>query len=529
MNAPVRPGPSAPRWTNAQLLREIERQECERSLLRFVQRLWPVVEPQTDLVLGRVLEAICFHLEAVSRGEITRLLINVPPGSMKSLLTDVFWPAWEWTTRPWLRYVAFSYSSGLTERDNRKFLALVSSREYQAIWGASARGAAQFTLAKQGETLVSNSATGSKLATSVGGVGTGERGDRVVIDDPHNVKEAESDAVRTSTVEWFANAASNRLNDMKRSAIVIIMQRVHEDDVSGFVLSKSLGYTHLMIPAEFETGRDVENALGWADWREEEGESFWPDRYPLDVLASIKRTQSPFAYAGQYQQRPEPKGGGILQRDWWQPFFGREYPAFAYTVASIDTAYGEKQENDCSALTCWGVYTDHLLIPRALLIYAWQGRVPIHELVQITAEKCTKLRVDRLLIEGKASGLSLNQEMRRLYASERWGVQLIDPGRQDKVARVHSVAHLFWEGIVQAAWTGQGLDDPEARPRAWADMVIHQCATFPRGAHDDLVDSTTQALRHLRDLGMLTKAAERQSDEEEALRFRKPEPKLYPV
>lgn len=526
MSPLVRSGSKAPAWTSAQVLREIERQECERSLLAFVVRMWPVVEPQTELVLGTVLEAVCEHLEAVTRGDIVRLLINVPPGSMKSLLTDVFWPAWEWTTRPWLRYVAFSYSASLTERDNRKFLALVSSPVYRELWGPAGRGKARFALVKQGETLVSNSVMGSKLATSVGGVGTGERGDRVIIDDPHNVKEAESEAVRTSTVEWFANAASNRLNDIKRSSIVIIMQRVHEEDVSGFVLSKGLGYTHLMIPAEFEQGRVIENDLGWSDWRSEEGESFWPDRYPPDVLATIKRTQTPFAYAGQYQQRPEPKGGGIIKSDWWRPWFGKEYPIFDYTVASLDTAYGQKQENDLSALTIWGFYTDGQGVPRALLCYAWQDRVPLHELAETVAKHCTTLRVDRLLIENKASGISLGQEMHRLYGDASWGVQMINPGAQDKTARLHSVAHLFWEGLIEAPWKRE-KDGYEA-PMRWAEMVIHQSATFPRGAHDDLVDSAVQALRHGRDMGCLTRGAERRAEADEAARQQPETKKLYP-
>ena len=348
MPNPIRSGSSTPAWTNAQILAECERLDCEDSLLAFVKRMWPVVEPATELVLGEVLEAICFHLEAVTRGEITRLLINVPPGSMKSLLTCVFWPAWEWTARPWLRYVAFSYSPKLTERDNKKFLQIIGSPQYQAFWGEHGRGNAHFSLVTQGAQLVSNSLNGSKIATSVGGMGTGERGDRMLVDDPHNARDGESQLVREKTVyDWFANAGMNRLNDLKRSAIVIIMQRVHEEDVSGFVISKRLGYTHLMIPAKYEEGRDISNDLGWQDWRSVEGESFWPDRYPPEELDKQERGMTPYAWAGQYQQRPEPKGGGLLKREWWRPWVGVEYPLFDYVVASIDTAFGEW---DCPGL-----------------------------------------------------------------------------------------------------------------------------------------------------------------------------------
>ena len=158
--------------------------EGEEGLHAFVQHFWHILEPQTEFVDGWPLHTICEHLQAVSEGRITRLLINVPPGFMKSLLVDVFWPAWEWATfGPHLRYVTFSYSSDLTRRDNRRFGALVGCREYQELFGD------KVVLVKQGEEMVSNTATGWKLASSIGGVGTGERGNRVILDDPHNVKE----------------------------------------------------------------------------------------------------------------------------------------------------------------------------------------------------------------------------------------------------------------------------------------------------------------------------------------------------
>ena len=312
------------------------------------------------------------------------------------------------------------------------------------------------------------------------------------------------------------------------------MQRVHEEDVSGIVLSKRLPYTHLMIPAEYEVGRDVQNRLGWQDWRTDEGESFWPARYPLDVLADMRKVMDPFAYAGQYQQRPDPKGGGILLREWWRHFPGkvggekiRAYPAFDYVVASLDTAFGEKQTNDFSAMTIWGVYTDDRGIPRALMMHAWQERLAIHDLVEKTATTCRKVKPDRLLIEAKASGLSLRQELRRLYAGEDWGVTMIDPGRQDKVARVHAIAHIFHEGIVQVPAVVDA--DGTEMPFAWAQMVIDQAALFPKASHDDLVDTASQALKHLRDLGLLRKVVEIQRQDLEAMDQPVSLPKLYPA
>src|SRR5262249_45827873 len=160
----------------------------------------------------------------------------------------------------------FSYSASLTERDNGRFLQLIQSDKYKFLWGN------KFTLREEGKIKVSNDKTGWKLASSVGGVGTGERGTRVILDDPSNVKEAESEVVRAETLRWFRESMSNRLNDMETSAIVIIMQRVHEDDVSGCILVNNMNYTHLMIPMEYDEGRHCETEIGWSDPRTEEGE-----------------------------------------------------------------------------------------------------------------------------------------------------------------------------------------------------------------------------------------------------------------
>jgi hypothetical protein len=226
------------------LLEEREKQAQEGGLLEFIRYFWHVLEPATELVEGWPLEAITTHLEAVTFGDITRLLVNVPPGFCKSLCLNVFWPAWEWgpMDQAHQRYVCFSYTSSLTERDNGRFRDLIRSREYQELWGD------KFQLREDGKVKVSNDKTGWKLASSIGGVGTGERGSRVLLDDPHSVHEAESEVVRKETVRWFRESMSNRLNDMEESAILIICQRVHESDVSDSVLSQEMNYEHLSSP-----------------------------------------------------------------------------------------------------------------------------------------------------------------------------------------------------------------------------------------------------------------------------------------
>lgn len=517
----------------AELKRRENREQQSRrgGLIEFVRYFWRVLEPVADLVDGWPLEAICAHLEAVTFGEINRLLVNVPPGFMKSLLTDVFWPAWEWgpMEMPHLRYVAFSYSAGLTERDNGKFRDLVMSREYQELWGGA------FQLRKIGETKVTNDKTGSKLATSVGGIGTGERGDRAICDDLHNIKESESEAVRTETVRWFREALSNRLNDLSRSAIVVIMQRVHESDVSGTILDDFDSYTHLMIPMEYESDRHCETEIGWSDPRTEDGELAWPERFPAKDVEDIKRAVGPFAYASQYQQRPAPREGGIIKPDWWRvwdkeialrygldwnderPGGRKEYPPFSIVIASLDAAYTKDKANDYSALTLWGLWNDRNGNRRLMMSYAWHDRLELHDLVRRVAETCKKHQVDRLLIEAKASGISVGQEIRRLYGAETFGVELLNPGNLDKVARAHSIVPLFAEGVIWAPIT------------TWSSEVIDECCTFPKGAHDDYVDSATQAIRWLRDQGLAERSQEREFAEHEAMSDFRQRPAIYDV
>jgi predicted phage terminase large subunit-like protein len=514
-------------------------QAREGGLIEFVRYFWDVLEPQTEFVDGDALYAICQHLEAVTFGEINRLLINVPPGFMKSLLTDVFWPAWEWgpMDMPHLRYVAFSYAAGLTERDNGKFRDLIMSQKYQELWGN------KFKPRKVGEVKITNDKTGSKLATSVGGIGTGERGDRIILDDPHNVKEGESEAVRGETVRWFRESLSNRLNSMEESAIIVIMQRVHEADVSGTILEQGFaGYVHLMIPMEYDTSRHCETAIGWSDWRTEDGELAWPERFSEKSVTDLRAALGPYAYAGQYQQAPAPRGGGIFKRDWWQLWDSPDdsYPPMDFVLVSADTAYTEKETNDPTGCTVWGVYRDKSGAPRIMLMHAWRKHLEMHGkyeprlpnettaafarrtqhqwgLVEWLAHTCQKYKADRLIIEGKASGLTAAQEIRRLHGTEGWGVQIVQPNG-DKVARAHAVQPVFSQLLISA---------PD---KEWAETVITEMESFPKGRYKDLTDSATQAIKFLRDSGLIVHRHEIEYDATEAMRFRggRTAP-LYPV
>jgi predicted phage terminase large subunit-like protein len=524
----------------------VESAKSEDSLLAFAEYVWPVVEPAIPFIKGWVLEAIAEHLEAVTYGHIRRLLINVPPGFTKSLMTDVFWPAWEWGPQnmPHLRYVCASYSNHLTERDNMRCRNIIVSDRYRKLWG-DRFGVAndQFTKIK-----FANDKTGWKLATSVGGIGVGERGDRFIIDDPNNTMEMESEVTRNTTNMWFTEVVPDRLNNQKTSAIVVIMQRLHEDDVSGTAISREMGYTHLMVPMEHDSKRHCVTVLGvdddgdevlWEDPREEEDQLVWPERFPPEIVTELKRDKGPYAYAGQYQQHPVPRGGAIIREDDWMDWdeagaraLGLEYeqnkfPAFEYVVASLDTAYTAKEENDASALSIWGLFRDQNENPKVMLVYCWEERLEFNKLVEKVILTCTqdrrpfgvpRFKIDRLLVEAKASGLSVAQEIHRLVSfSAPFGIELINPQKfGDKVARVHSIQHLFTEGLIYAPI------------KVFSDKMINQCSIFPRGSHDDLVDSMAQAMRYLRDCGFALKRDESAADRASLVEYKpKPQP-LYP-
>ena len=519
------------------------RQSRPGGLLHFVRYFWSILEPNREFKDGWALSAMCQHLEAVTDGRITRLLINVPPGSMKSLLLNVFWPAWEWSAagRPDLRYISFSYASHLTERDNERMLDLIKSTRFQDMWGD------KFTLRSDGKVKPSNSAKGWKFASSVRGVGTGERGDRILLDDPHNVKEGESDVIREETVRWRREAMANRLNDMVESAIIIIMQRVHGADVAGDIdEDDSEDYVHLCIPMEYEADRHCETEIGWSDPRTIEGECFWEERFPPKAVA-ICKAQGPYAWAGQYQQRPDIRGGGLIKTEYWRGWDEPKYPDWDYIVASLDPALTEKQQNDASALTVWGVFRQASGDIGMMLMWSFNERLELHGapcpkwpgetpadhrqrakgtwgLIETTADACRRFDVDRLLIEAKANGHTVAQEMARLHGRDGYAIQLVDPGALDKTSRVIRVQPMFSNGQIHAP-----LGPAGETFRLWAQRVVDQCAIFPRGKHDDLVDSTTQGLWWLRCNGFAPRSDEIFAKQTKAKRLKKAQPPLYPV
>jgi hypothetical protein len=249
---------------------------------------------------GRHIDAIIDHLEAVSYGHIRRLLINVPPRHMKSLLVSVFWPAWEWTRWPERRFLYSSYAANLSTRDSLVCRRLIESPWYRARWGHI------FVLTgdQNVKTRFENNRSGYRLSTSVGGSVTGEGGDRLVCDDPHKVDEVLSDSIRTATLDWWDTVMSTRVNDPKATAMVVVMQRCHQQDLSGHLLEQG-DWEHLCLPAEYE-GPSRATSIGFTDWRKEPGELLWPERFGRKEIDDLKVSLGSYGAAGQLQQRPSP-------------------------------------------------------------------------------------------------------------------------------------------------------------------------------------------------------------------------------
>ena len=285
----------------------IEKELCSRSLSEFVRMAWHVLEPGQKYIHGWHVDAICEHLEAITSEELNRLLINIPPGTMKSTLTSVFWPAWEWGPKglPHTRFIGASHEQGLAVRDTLKMRRLVTSGWYQSRWPTTLTGD------QNQKTYYENTSTGFRQACAVASM-TGRRGDRVVWDDPHSVEASLSVAHRETALRVFQETLPTRLNNPDKSAIVVVMQRLHEEDVSGYILANDLGYDHLCLPMEFETGRKCKTSIGFEDPRKNEGDLLFSGRFSREVVERDKKVMGVMAVAGQFQQRPAPRTGGFF-------------------------------------------------------------------------------------------------------------------------------------------------------------------------------------------------------------------------
>lgn len=496
MNSPQLQLVSSPTFYNALKL-EKEKRAAERSLHEFTKQAWHVIEPGTEFVDGWHLQAISEHLEAVTAGDIRNLLINIPPRHMKSIQAAVMWPVWVWIENPSFRWLFASYAGSLSVRDSLKCRRLIESPWFQERWGHRF----QLTGDQNAKTFFENDQYGYRFATSVGASTTGHGGDAIVCDDPHNAMEAQSDVMRESTLEWWDQAMSTRLNNPKTGSKVLVMQRLHEQDLSGHVLRQG-GWEHLCLPAEFESNRRIVTSLGWEDPRKKDGELLWPERFGHAEIEQLKVQLGEYGASGQLQQRPSPAEGGIVKRSWFKMLKVEDpLPKLSFVLQSYDTAFTEKTTGDPTACSTWGIFNTNEG-KRVVLLDCWQDHLGYPDLRKKMYEEYKSVygdkdkTVDAVLIEEKGSGISLSQDLRRSGVP----VRTYNPGRADKVTRVHAIAPLLEGGLVY-------LPESKKRPGnfpAWADQLINQLLVFPNGEHDDLVDTMSQALIYLRDSHLLS-------------------------
>ena len=497
MNAPMNPAVMLDL-----VKREQERRAASGSLYEFVKQSWHVVEPGIPFIASWHIETICEHLEAVSAGEIHRLLINIPPRHSKSTIVSVMWPAWEWLTDPAQKFLCASYSGNLSTRDNLKTRRLLQSPWYQERWGYMFSFAGDQNAKQRFE----NDKTGYRLATSVGGTATGEGGSRLILDDPHGAQAAQSEVMRESDLEWFDMVWSTRLNNPKTDAMVTVMQRLHERDISGHILEDIKGWEHICIPAEWD-GKSRKTVLGPYDPRKKKGELICPERFGAAEITMLKQLLGTYGTAGQLQQDPTPSEGGILKTSnfkLWPSSSG--LPPFEYILQSYDCAFTEKTTGDPTACSVWAIFT-HKGQRNAMLIDAWDEHLSYPDLRARAVKDWTTeyggmtkdspysraRRPDRILVEAKASGQSLLQDL-RLAKVPAVGY---NPGQADKVSRAHQAAPTLELGLL---WVPESGKNP-GHPVSWAAAFLKQLGKFPVAEHDDYVDTFTQAIIYFKNDG----------------------------
>lgn len=449
-----------------------ERELCRRSLAEFAKRAWRVLEPATPLKWGWALDAICLHLEAVTNGKINRLLMNVPPGTMKSLLTGVIWPAWEWGPRnmPQMRFVGTAHEETLAIRDSRRCRDLIKSAWFQNLWPL------EFSRDLDGKREFGNTHMGFRQARSFTSM-TGVRGDRVILDDPISADNANSEAKLKEAKLAFTETLPTRVNSEK-SAIIVVMQRLNEKDTSGVILEMGLPYVHLCIPMRYEPGRRCVTSIGWADPRQVEGELMFPERFPEQQVADLEKTLGSYGSAGQLQQRPAPRGGGILKDAWYR--FYTVLPTLEWRTIHVDTAQKTGEENDYSVLQCWARST----VGQAVLLDQIRGKWEAPELLTQARAFWFKhvgggVPLRGMYVEDKVSGTGLIQTLRRE------GVPVVPVQRnKDKLSRGHDAAPFVESGNV--------LLPADA---AWLSDFLAESASFPGGAHDDQLDPMFDAIQ----------------------------------
>jgi predicted phage terminase large subunit-like protein len=415
-------------------------------------------------------EVLALKLQSVGRGHVKRLVVNVPPRHLKSLAASVALPAWLLGHDPSLAIINVAYAQDLSDKFARDCRQVMTSDWYQALFRA------RLASPRPPFQELATTGGGFRMATSVGGVLTGRGADVILIDDPLKPADALSESRRAAANDWFDSTLYPRLNDKQKGAIVIVMQRLHEDDLAGHV-TRHGGWEVASFPAiaEEDETHVVEAPFGRTRiFQRAAGEALNAEREPLAALAEIRATIGEYNFAAQYQQRPAPAGGGMVKAAWFQRFRLAEPPAFDRTVQSWDTANKPSELADYSVCTTWGLKGSsfHLLnVLRKKLSYP--------ELKRAAVEQNELFRPQTIVIEDKASGTQLIQDLVQAGMSHVKGVK----PDGDKVMRLHAQTAEIENGFVFL---------PDEAP--WLADYLAELTAFPAGRHDDQVDSTAQFL-----------------------------------
>lgn len=441
---------------------------CAYNLGVFTRRAFCTVDPGAHYLHNWHIDCISEHLQACTKGQIKRLIINVPPRYLKSMSVTVSWPAWLLGNDPRRRILAASYSQQLSTKHSLDCRHLINSPWYRRVFP-------NVILAGDENQKMRFETTekGHRIATSVGGSSTGEGGDFLIVDDPHNPKQAASDVQRISAINWFDQTFATRLNNKKEGVIVLVMQRLHEEDLTGHLLAKG-GWEHLNMPATAEETK-VYQINGFKK-EVKAGDILHEKREGKQELARIKLELGSYAYAGQYQQRPTPASGGMFKKAWFKPY---THVPDGEVVQSWDTASKAEQINDCSVCTTWVIAKDGYY-----LIDVVKERLEYPSLKKKVMLQYGAFNPNAVLVEDKSSGLALIQDLRK---ETKIPIIAINPVN-DKITRASAVSALVEAGKVF-------LPDSAL----WKDDYVNELLHFPFSTHDDQVDSTSQFLNWVAD------------------------------
>ena len=439
--------------------------KVQSSLLEYARFQMPEYQTPAHIKL------LAHKLEEVERGNIKRLAIFMPPRHGKSQLTSQFFPAWYLGRNPSKFVIATTYAQDLADDFGRSVRNQIQDEDYNRIFN-------DCTLSKDSSSVRRFHTTGSGVyyAVGAGGAITGRGAHLLLIDDPIKGREdADSDAMRSNLIDWYRSTAYSRL--MPGGSIILIQTRWHEDDLAGWILRETSHEPWEVIELPAVLDEKASKIL-----KRPKGQALWPEAYDKKRLEEIKKTAGSREWNSLYMQRPSAEEGNILKRYWWKEWKEDNPPECNYILQSWDTAYTVKSTSDYSAVTTWGIF-EHNGIQNAILLSARRERWEFPELKSEAINLYNEFKPDVVLIEAKASGWSLIQELQRA------GIPItpFNPKKADKKTRAHSVTPLFESGRV---WYPSS--------KYWAEDVINQCAQFPSSNYDDLVDSTTQALMRLR-------------------------------